>query len=282
MTPYDRDVPISWRKDTNNPLTSMDMNDLLVKMEGEPAAVKSIFYAANVLTCLSHGVYNITEIARICQINKATVHRILKAMVDSNLAIQDPIKRQYYLGHSISRIVANPYTTHEHLITCGFQAMSHLSDVTGETVFINILLGIQYINLREIPARFDLRVAEVTRKTGHVPAGASSKVLLSQLTDDELKNAMQFMDLKYPTGQMVTEKTLQAEVFKTRRAGYCISYGERISGCICISAPVLNYVQPAAVSIIGPESRIRPKMPEFLHEVKEAAKQVSANIAKTF
>ena len=262
-------------------MASIDIHDVILKMERKPAAVQSIFRAANILTCLSQGIYSITEISGICKLNKTTVHRILQALVDSHLAIHDPIKRQYHLGHSISRIVASPYTTHEYLITCAFKPMRHLSDITAETVFINILLGLQYINLHEIPSKYDLRVAEVTRKTGHVPAGASSKVLLSQLNNKELNLAMLNMDFTYPNGNVVQEEDLRKELLDIQEKGYSISYGERISGCICISAPVTDYFLPAALSIIGPEGRIKPRMEEYVRVVKDAAGLTSANVRKS-
>ncbi len=281
MNNHKKDASNTWRKANNNPLESSDIQDTILKIKSKPAAVKSIYYAANVLTCLSQGVYSITEISDVCKLNKATVHRILKALVDSNLAIQDPIKRQYYLGHSISRIAASPYTSHEYLMICGYKPMRHLSDVTQETVFVNILLGLQYINMHEIPSKHDLRVAEVTRKTGHVPAGASSRVLLSQLNNKELNIAMQYMDLQLPNGKIISEEDLRSDIMKIHQTGYCLTAGEKISGCICISAPVTNYFLPAALSIIGPESRIRPRIDEFIAEVKQAASLVSENVAKS-
>jgi IclR family transcriptional regulator, KDG regulon repressor len=281
VSKIEKDVLNTWYKDPGNPFTSADLQHVVLKTETKPAAVKSIFRAANILTCLSYGIYTITEISNICKLNKTTVHRILKALVDTHLAIHDPIKRHYYLGHSIARIVASPYTTHEHLLTCAFKPMRHLSDTTEETVFINVLLGLQYLNLHEIPSKHDLRVAEISKKIGYVPAGASSKVLLSQLNNKELNIAMLNMDLKFPNGKVVKEDDLRTELLKVRQKGYSVSYGERVSGCICISAPVRNYILPVALSIIGPEGRIKPRIDGFVHEVKEAASQVSENVKKS-
>jgi IclR family KDG regulon transcriptional repressor len=271
----------TWRKDIDNPFTSSDIQCEILQTQSKPAAVKSIFRAANILTCLSQGVYTVTEISHICDLNKTTVHRILQALVDSHLAIYNPLKRQYYLGHSISKIMANPYTTHEFLVTCAYKQMIDLANFTKETVFINILLGLQYINLHEIPSTHDLRVAEVTRKTGMVPAGAASKVLLSQLDKKELNIAILNMDLKFPNGRTISEDALKTELSEIRQKSCAVSCGERISECVCISAPVKNYFLPAALSVVGPKSRLEPGLNDFIRAVKKAARQISENVKKS-
>jgi DNA-binding IclR family transcriptional regulator len=268
--------------DVGNVVNGSDVQNYILKTDKKPAAVQSIFRAANILTCLSQGIYTITEIANICNLNKTTVHRILKALVDSRLAIHDPILHQYYLGYSISRMVSSPYITHELLLTCAFKPMRRVSDITEDTVFINILIGLQYTNLYEIPSKYELRVAEINKKIGYVPAGAASKVLLSQRNNRSLNIAMLNMDFRFPDGTIVNEDDLRAELSAIRQKGYCVTYGERVKGCICISAPVTGYFLPAAISVIGPEARIKPRLDEFITEVRDAANQITMNLEKSF
>ena len=59
-------------------------------------------------------------------------------------------------------------------------------------------------------------------------------------------------------------------------------HGERISGALCISAPVSNYFWPVAFSLIGPESRLQPHLEETIEKVKAGAHQVSDNIKEYF
>jgi DNA-binding IclR family transcriptional regulator len=267
------------RKDVIDSQRDINLQGILLETNTKSATVQSVFRAANILTCMSHGIYSITDIAGICQLNKATVHRLLKALVESHLAIQDPVSHRYYLGQSIAKIVARPETTHEYLITCAAQSMLRLSDLTEETIFLSILLGIQYINLFEVPSKHDLRVVQVDKKSGYVPAGAASRILLSQLNSKELKIALQNMGFTTPTGNGVLNETeLKAELKEVRRRGYAISYGERIRDCICISAPVPDYVLPVSLSIIGPEARVKLRINQFVKELKAAAASVNSNI----
>ncbi len=270
------------RKDLINSQRDINLDDSLMETDEKSATVQSVFRAANILNCMSHGIYSITDIAAMCKLNKATVHRLLKALVESHLAIQDPVNRRYYLGHSIAKMVARPDTTHEYLITCAVRPMIQLSDQTEETVFLSILLGIQYVNLFEVPSKHDLRVVQVDKKSGYVPAGASSRVLLSQLSGKDLRVALVNIDYNTPTGSgVLTEEELKIELKEVKRKGYSVSYGERISGCICVSSPVPGYVLPVSLSIIGPESRIRPRLKEAIKNVKAGAASLSAAIARS-
>lgn len=270
------------RKDMIDSRRDINIEGILMESDKKSATVQSVFRAANILSCMSQGVYSITDIAAICKLNKATVHRLLKALVESHLAIQDPVNRRYYLGHSITKMVARPETTHEYLITCAVKPMLQLSNQTEETVFLSILLGIQYVNLFEVPSKHDLRVVQVDKKSGYVPAGAGSRVLLSQLSQKELKIAIANIDFGTPAVQSETAKEeLKSELKELKRKGYAISYGERIKGCICISSPVTGYVLPVALSIIGPESRISPQTNAIVKKVKSAAANLSAAIARS-
>lgn len=262
--------------------SKQNKNSIILDSSQKPAAVQSVFRAANILTCLSQGIYSITDIAGVCHLNKATVHRLLKALVESNLAIQDPINHLYYLGQSIAKIVASPHTTHEYLVTCAIKSMVRLSDYTEETVFLSILLGLQYLNLHEIPSKHDLRVVQVNKKSGYVPAGAASKILLSQLDKKQLKIAFLNMNFESPLGNIsFNPEKLKIQLKEIRRQGYAVSYGERVKGCVCISAPVSNYELPVALSIIGPENRIKPRINDFIEEIMAAAATLSENVNKS-
>lgn len=274
---------VEWYNEIRNPQCSVKMQGAILDTEKKPAAVKSVFRAANILTCLSRGIYSITDIADVCKLNKATVHRLLKALVESNLAIQDTITHRYFLGHSIAQIAASPHTTHEYLVTSAIKPMIQLANFTEETVFLSILIGLRYLNIFEIPSKHDLRVIEIYTKSGYVPAGAASRVLLSQLSSKELKIAMLNMDFSSKTGSgNLTPEILKKQIGEVRRKHYSITTGERIKGCTCISSPVHNYVIPVALSVVGPETRISPIIREIVRELRSSAEFLSNKISETF
>lgn len=74
-------------------------------------AVQSIQRAADILNCISDNVNSVTDIAARCNLSKSTVHRLLKALSESSLVMQDPINHQYFLGDLIIKLISTPLTT---------------------------------------------------------------------------------------------------------------------------------------------------------------------------
>jgi len=260
-----------------------DLQDLLLNTDKQSTAVRSVYRSANILTCLSNGINTITDIAAACKLNKATVHRLLRALMESHLAMQDPTSHRYYLGYSIARIMSNPYATHEYLITCSLKQMGHLSGLTGETINLTILIGIQNVLLRDIPSSHELRVVERGSDLRYVSSGATVKVLLSQLESSRLNIALSNLDLTLLSGSKQPDRQqVIANLHKIAKEGYCVSRGERISGAICLAVPIHRYVLPSALSILGPDTRMLPRLNGYLKELKSAAAEIETKIISPF
>jgi DNA-binding IclR family transcriptional regulator len=211
------------------------------------------------------------------------VHRLLKALLESHLAMQDPASHRYYLGYAIARIMANPYSSHEYLITCALRQMSRLSVLTGETINLTISIGIQNVLLRDIPSSYELRVVEQGLNMSYVSSGATARVLLAQLEKPKLDIALANLDLAMLTDdKSATREKVMAQLQTIIRDGYCASIGERIKGATCLAVPVRSYALPVALSIIGPDSRMQPEKARYLKELKAAASEIEIRIRETF
>lgn len=246
-------------------------------------APKSVLRTANILTCLSNGINSITDIARVCKTNKSTVHRLLQALGETGLTIQDPVNHRYYIGPVITQIASNPYVTHEHLVSCSINEMRYLSNLTGESIGLSVLIGLQYVILYEIGSIYDFAITAKRRISGNIHAGAPSKAMLSQLNNRELNIVLTNLVLEPLTERTLTDKEeLLAELKKVRRQGYAISCGEINPGAMCISAPIRNYVLPAALNVVGPESRIKPKETDFISELIASNNRVCNNLVQVF
>jgi DNA-binding IclR family transcriptional regulator len=249
----------------------------------EKKATGSIAHAADVLTSLSNDVHTVTDIARQRGLGKSTVHRVLKLLEQSMLVVQDTTSRRYYLGPLITRLTSNPLTTHEYLIMCAAEEMKRLAHLSEETVAMDIMIGTQFFPLYEVPSRHDLRVTQESRASGPVNAGASGKVLLSQLNEKQLRNAIGSIEPARATERTVTNpELLLAQVREIRQQGYAVSFGERIDGAMCISVPIKNYSLPAVMSIVGPESRLQAKTKSVVAEMLVSARRISETIASIF
>ena len=246
-----------------------------------PPAVKSIYRATCILNSLSEGINTLTDITHSCKLSKSTVHRLLRALEESHLVTQEPRNRKYYLGPLITRLTSNPQTTHEFLTTCALGEMKRLSDIAEETVTVGVMIGLQHIILHEIPSKHDLRVTEENKRLASLYAGATVKVLFSQFSDEELKLMMRHINITRYTEKTVTDKAaLMAQIGEIRVWGYAVTCGEKIPGSMELASPVKNYLYPAALSVLGPESRIRPGRDAIVAELKKSAEIISGNVSE--
>jgi DNA-binding IclR family transcriptional regulator len=237
----------------------------------------------NILVCLSKDIGTVTDIANCCNLSKPKVYRLLKTLEEMAMVTQDPVTHRYYMGPLISQIASNPQTNHHYLITCALEELRHLWGFSGETVELNIMVGVQYIRLYEIQSRYSLKVIEGPDPVGPVFVGATAKVLLSQLDDEEMRLAVKNIMIRRVTDYSVTNKReLIAQSKKVREQGYAISHGERIPGALCISAPIKKYFWPVALSLIGPEGRLKPRADETLKEVLASADRITSNVVEFF
>lgn len=259
------------------------VRNLIPDASRKPTSIRSVYRAVNILICLGNEINTVTDIARHCGLTKPTVYRLLKTLEDMTLVTQDHITRRYYLGPLINQIAANPQTNHHYLVSCALEELKRLWDFSGETVELNIMVGIQYIRLYEIQSKYDLKVVQGPDPVGPIYVGATAKVLLSQLEDRDLQLAMRNIRINRVTEHSVTDiDELKEQVIQIRQRGYGISYSERITGALCISAPIANYFWPVALSLVGPDSRLGPREEETLNEVKTSATRISNSVREYF
>jgi DNA-binding IclR family transcriptional regulator len=246
-------------------------------------AMQSIHRAAKVLDYIGEGVHSMTEIGDHCGLSKSTTHRLLQALIKSGLVTQDPVNRQYYLGYTITHLIARPQITHEYLVMSAKNEIKRLADFTGETVSFGIMIALRYVNLYSIPSTYNLRAVEEPQPAGSIHAGAHGRVLLSQLNSKELKTVVKSIQfnpvIEYAN---VDPSKLMEQIELIRVQGYAISSNERTTGVTCLAAPVKNYGLPAVLYVLGPDSRVKPRVTEFLDNLLTSVNRISNNVAHIF
>jgi len=263
--------------------SSPNIRDIKYSNGREPYNNNSLIRASNILFCLSNGVNTNTEIAKYCKYSTSTVHRLLNVLKNLNWVVQDNINHKYYLGPVIDQLTSNQASTHRYLLVNALYEMGHLSNFSGETINLSILIELRSILLHGIDSKQELKITEAETGYGTLFAvGATGKALLSQLDDEEIREVLNRVDLVKVTGNSITDKrVLMAQLKAIKRQGYAVSYGERIAGAMCISAPIRHYSYPVTLSILGPESRIKPRAEEIKEELMASTARISNSIMKT-
>jgi DNA-binding IclR family transcriptional regulator len=241
--------------------------------------------AANVLSCLSEGLNTLTDIAKRCNVSASTAHRLLATLARANLVIYDPIGHRYYLGPRVAKLAANPVTSHQCLIMACNNEMERLSHVVEETITLSLMLGIRYVPLHSVFSSHRLIVLEeFTGVRPVIPVGATDLVLLSMLDEKDLKQTLAigntWQGKKDPGTQEIESLTRQLSLINQQ--GYIVTRGEKVHGSLGVAAPIKNYICPVAITLIGSEYRLDPRLSDLTKEIAKSSRQLSSTLLKIF
>jgi DNA-binding IclR family transcriptional regulator len=256
-------------------------NEILLKeMLGENHAnqsdVKSIRRIGIILACVCSGIHSLADISVQSGLSRSTTHRLLQGMEKSHMVIHDPVNRCYYLGPLIRHLIARPQVTHEYLVNCAYREMERLGSLTEETIVLSVKIGLNHVSLHAVSSPHELRIVGPARMVGPLYIGAGGKVLLSQLSEVDLTEALKYIQLDFPASLNLED--LLNEVRQINKQGYAVTSGERVFGATFIAVPIKGYETPAALSIVGPDARMQPKIDNFLGKLLAAAERISKNL----
>jgi len=234
--------------------------------------INTILKAADILRTIAIGINQSSSIAGNLKLSRSTTHRLLKTLQAAELVLQDPITLRYSLGPFVHYLADYANRYHHNLISCALLEMEKLRNLTGETIVLVIRLGVRRMYLEELPSFHPLKYAAGKGYTPPVYAGATGKVLLSQMSRPELLRLLDSITLDKVAPNTITDReTLLKEIENTRRKGYAISYSELVAGAASVSVSIHHYSQPVALCVLGPENRMANRTNEILRKLRHSA-----------
>lgn len=241
--------------------------------------INSVIRASDILVSLSDGFDTVTQISKNLSLSHATTYRLLKTLEYKGLVIQDARTRKYYLGPVIIKLNADPSISHHLLIANSIDEMTRLWKLCGETIALHVSLGNQKVCLKELQCRYELKsIIGQDIITPLYPSGMG-KMLLAQISENDRKQLVETMNIVPYTSKTITDRhALLEELKKVEMQGYARSSSERVEGSLSLSVAINNYLIPAALTIVAPESRLKLQEKEILQELMTSAKRISSQL----
>jgi DNA-binding IclR family transcriptional regulator len=224
-------------------------------------------------------IQTLTEICRQVSLPKSSTHRLLEALELQGLITKE--NNGYRLGFQLIRW-GNLALSSVSIRNVALPILQSLTGKTGETSVLSIRDGKvgSWIEMVESPQ--SVRIAMRIGKPLYLHAGASSKVLLAFLDDDEITRVLNSIELVGLMPNTITRKDdLWKEIREIRGRGYAISVEETDPGAMGIAAPVFDHNSRVicAIGIVAPVVRIAPQViPDFAEFVLSACKDLSKQI----
>jgi IclR family KDG regulon transcriptional repressor len=249
--------------------------------------VQAIERAALILDTLSQKPQGVSlrELSAEVALPKGTTHRLLSSLAYFGYVRQDLATRDYLLGFRLAEL-GNRLLNQLDLRTEAKPLLAELGRRVKETVHLVILdqnevLYIDKVESDENPG--GLRMASKIGSRTKAHSCAVGKVLLADLSEDQLDEYTQRQGLPKLTERTLTDPTQLKEHLKAvRKQGYAVDDEENERGIRCVAAPIRDESGRviAATSISGPAIRItRERVRDTLQrEIVETAARISERL----
>ncbi|GAB1579298.1 IclR family transcriptional regulator [Bordetella petrii] len=153
-----------------------------------PAGAQTVRRAVAILRLVACGQergVRLIDLVRMSGLNRPTVHRLLKALLQEGAIEQDPATRRYLIGPEIS-LLGLARTRRFPLLTLAAPYLAELADQVGDTVFLSIRHGHDSICIGRRTGHHPIQVLSievgVRRPLG---VGVSGVALLACLPEEE-------------------------------------------------------------------------------------------------
>lgn len=243
--------------------------------------VSSILRALQILECFMDHDTEWTLKALVDQLGlpTTTVFRQVATLAERQYLVQDPVRKSYRVGPRLLQL-SSAIMGQSDLRRLARTELEHLSDTLQETINLSLLLEHDIFYLDKVETHRSIVCN--TQVGSRAPAYATSagKVMLAGQSEAEIEKYCAWMaDHAY----RLTERTIidvekfREELVRARLDGYAMDGGEIEEGLICVGAPIydMNGRVAAAVSVSGPDYRMREDQEVMIREVRRAAENIS-------
>ncbi|MDT8898751.1 IclR family transcriptional regulator [Thermanaerothrix sp. 4228-RoL] len=245
-----------------------------------PEKVQLLERIACILDCFNaeSRQMGVRQVARKINLSVSTTGRLMQAMREMGLLVQDPTTSLYGIGPRVLSW-ADAYLANLDVRTLALPHLQALHRETMETISLYILDGDARICVERLESPHSLRLVAPLGQRLPLYAGSAGKVLLAFLPRAEQEALLEQMDLQPLTPYTITDRGVLLRELETIRAqGYAISHGEWIAEANGVSVPIFdrNHTIHAAITISGPAQRLTDeKIATFLPQLLAVAREIS-------
>lgn len=267
-------------------VVSMAHSPSKLKNQSGPSDLGIVKSAARTLEILSllaeqpDGM-TMTAIGNTLKIPLSSIHALIGTLVQMDFVLRDENSFHYRLGPKILRL-ASSYRAQVDLITLADTVMDRLRRDVGETISLTVLQGQMIMFIHKKSAEGAVKVVNPVGTRLYAHASGSGKVMLAYLEEGELERIFPEEQLPEVTSTTIKKKSLlKKHLAEVRTQNYAFDNEESAIGVWAVASCVRDEAgRPiAAISIVGPTSRIASKdVSSWHHIVRQAASEISSSL----
>jgi len=226
---------------------------------GRGAGIQVIARAAAVLRALQHHPHGLSlgELAKLLDLPRSTVQRIVDALDQENLVIAASARRGVRLGPALIALGA---ATKFEIAEIARTTLAEISRASGETVDLSLLDGDKLVFVEQVSAEHQrLRAESGVGIAFPLHCTANGKAMLAQLAPEALAKLKTKLKLqRYTASTITTWAGLMRELETVSQAGVACDMEEHSEGICAVSAALrLPDGGFAAISVPVPTPRFQ-------------------------
>ena len=225
--------------------------------------------------------WTLTDLSEHLEMPRSTLHRFLRSLEAHGILRQDDESKRWHLGYHLC-VWGNLAEKSTALRDIARPVMEELVAETGETALLTVYHPHEVVCVDKVESSHSVRLAldAGSRRPPH--AGASSKVLMAHLPEDEIESIICVLGLEpICTNTITDEDELTEELARIREQGYALSVEETDNGAWGVATPIRDWDGEviAAIGVAGPTSRLGDAVTEaYVSCCEDAARRISASL----
>ncbi|SFT81021.1 transcriptional regulator, IclR family [Actinopolyspora lacussalsi subsp. righensis] len=200
------------------------------------------------------GEVALSDLAEASALPLPTIHRIMRTLVRTGYARQQP-SRRYALGPSLIRLGETASRT---LGSWARPYLAELTEATGETSNMAVLDGAQIVYVSQVPSQHSMRMFTEVGRRVDAHATAVGKAVMAHMPEENVIQVLNRTGMHPQTERTITSVDgMREELARIRELGYALDDGEQEVGVRCYAVAVPDAPAASAISISGPEARMK-------------------------
>lgn len=251
----------------------------------QPESVAAVLKVFAILQALAErSEIGISDLSVRLAMPKATVYRFLQTMKTLGYVRQEPDTERYGLTMRMFELGAKALGTPD-LVELSKSHMQHLSEATGETVHLGMLIDSEIIYVHKVDSRHMLGMYSRVGRRAPLHCTAIGKVLMAWEAPARRERILQGCDFKRFREKTITSReAYEAELQRTLAQGYGQDREEFDDHIRCTAIPIFDRHNQvvAGLSVSFPTFRYDvAREPELVAMLRDASREISRQMGCT-
>jgi DNA-binding IclR family transcriptional regulator len=222
----------------------------------------------------------IGEIARRLDAPRSSLYEIVNSLTAVGILESIDLQGRIYLGSAVY-FYADAYLASQPLVRKGRDEVIRLAEATGETAQLCMLVGNKYAVAYMQPGARLFRISSETGVLVPIPWTASGRVLLGNMTKEQILDFIPSDDFRLPDGRMIAIPDFVRDIQVAHGQGYAVTSALADQFTCCLAVPVLDRAtnQPVAtLCFVVPVHTPEDRRAELLSLLTASSRTVSAKL----